>query len=62
MTAILVPCHHDERLGDDDIPVRAAVTVTPEFPAGSRLRTRASRPSATGWCGLSPLSSDGCRE
>ncbi|MEU7908504.1 hypothetical protein [Actinoplanes sp. NPDC049118] len=33
MTTILVPYHHDEPLPDDGIPVRADVTVRPNFPA-----------------------------
>ncbi len=34
MTTIAAPFHHDERLPDDDLPVRADVTVLPTLPAG----------------------------
>ncbi|MET8149174.1 arginase family protein [Actinoplanes sp. NPDC049668] len=47
MTTILVPYHHDERLPDGGIDVKADVTVRPEFPDAGRWPRLAALCSAT---------------
>jgi arginase len=47
MTMILVPYHHDERLPDDSIDVRADVTVRPRFPEAGRWQRLTALCAAT---------------
>jgi len=47
MTTILVPYHHDERLPDDSIDVRADVTVRPRFPEAGRWQRLTALCAAT---------------
>ncbi len=58
MTMLLVPYHHDERLTDDDIPVRADVIVQPPLPDGDIWRRLAAVNDATA-AAVSPVVSAG---